>query len=539
MGVEMKEKLSSLDSQLGDMDWLRQWARLAPSSIAIEDGETRFGISYGEFYEVSCRLADKMASQWGVGVGDRVAMLATTELEAVVLFMSTMRLGATLVPINFRLAAAEIEHVLEDSSPILLIAQESFSSTLALVSPKAMTERRWSFDGDGSLTAFVQNCIRDIRTKQSAATLRQALRANSQPEWHRNLACSDNEPCMILYTSGTTGKPKGAMITPKMLFWNSLNTTLRLNLSQSDVFVSFLPLFHTGGWNVLLTPFLHRGAKTVLLKKFDADCILSLCELEKATIMFGVPTTMEMLARSPIFEKTDLSSVRYAIVGGEPMPIDLINVWQKRNIPIRQGYGLTEFGPNVFSLNEEDSTRKIGSIGFPNFYIQTRVVDDQGRDLPQGEIGELLLKGPVCSPGYWRNEKATKETIVDGWLCTGDLVRYDEEGYFYVAGRKKEMFKSGGENVYPVEIERVLSQHPEIREVAVIGVPDAKWGEVGRAYIVPAPGISLSPDQVIGFCTDKLAKFKIPKQVEFLDELPKGDSGKILKRVLKEKALST
>ncbi len=544
MGVEMKGNQSSSNSQLGDMDWLRQWARLSPAAIALEDGETRFGISYGELYEVSCHLAAKMTAQWGVRVGDRIAMLASTELEAVVLFMSSLRLGTTLVPVNFRLTAAEIEHVLEDSTPTLLVAQEHFAGTLSGVSPRAMPEHFWSFDGHGSLTEFVHNCLRDCRTRDSqtldsTTTLRRSLRADSQPAWHQALACSDNEPCMILYTSGTTGKPKGAMITPKMLFWNSLNTTLRLNLSQSDVFVSFLPLFHTGGWNVLLTPFLHRGAKTVLLKKFDADRILSLCEEERATILFGVPTTMEMLARSPLFEKCDLSSVRYAIVGGEPMPIDLIHIWQKHRIPIRQGYGLTEFGPNVFSLNEEDSTRKIGSIGFPNFYIQSRVVDDQGRDVSQGEIGELLLKGPVCSPGYWNNEKATKETIVDGWLHTGDLVRYDEEGYFYVAGRKKEMFKSGGENVYPSEVERVLSQHPEIREVAVIGVPDAKWGEVGRAFVVPAAGVSLSAEQVIGFCADKLAKFKIPRQVSFLSELPKGDSGKILKRVLIEQHPAT
>lgn len=526
--------------EIGDMDWLRQWARLAPNSVAFVDGESISESSssrhyrYGELYALTCALAAHLSTKWRIGKGDRVAMLATTEIEAVALFFATLRLGAILVPVNFRLTAPEIMHVLEDSEPALLISQQDFASVLSTIGDrlgglKCIPDRRWSFDGSDSLKSFIDDFLKSPSLKASK------IRADvGLPPVEMN--CEAEEPCMILYTSGTTGKPKGAMITPKMLFWNSLNTTLRLNIQQSDVFVSFLPLFHTGGWNVLLTPFVHRGAKTVLLKKFDADRILELCGSQRATILFGVPTTMEMMARSKRFGSTDLSSIRYAIVGGEPMPIELIKTWQEKGIPIRQGFGLTEFGPNVFSLNEEDSIRKIGSIGFPNFYIKARVVDDHGKDVAQGEIGELILQGPVCSPGYWRNESATREAIRDGWMHTGDLVRYDDEGYFFVAGRKKDMFISGGENVYPVEIERVLSQHPEIREVAVIGVPDPKWGEVGRAFVVTSPGARLNSDDIIAFCADKLAKFKIPKQVEFRSELPKGDSGKILKRVLKESA---
>lgn len=500
-------------SELGDFDWLKQWARLSPTSVAFKDSDTGITFTYFELFHLSCRIGDVLTKKFEVTAGDRIAMLATNELEAVVLFFASLRSGSILVPVNFRLTPREIGHILSDSGARLLVIQDAFGSSIEGLSAPP---QQWSFE---SLQAEVAAALRDIRANQLGPT-------------PRTRATDENKPCMILYTSGTTGAPKGALITPKMMHWNSLNTTLRLNVSQSDVFVSFLPFFHTAGWNVLLTPFVHRGAKTVLTRKFDADRILELCESEQATIMFGVPTTMEIMSRSPLFSKVNLSKIRYAIVGGEPMSIELIRTWQKKGIAIRQGFGMTEFGPGVFSLNEEDALRKIGSIGFANFYVETRVVTDAGQDVAPGEIGELLLRGPVCTPGYWNNEKATKEAIVDGWFRTGDLVRFDEEGYFYVAGRKKDMFISGGENVYPVEVESVLSQHPAVREVAVIGIPDSKWGEVGRAYIATVANQSVTADDILIFCADKLAKFKIPKDVQFLPDLPKGDSGKILKRNL-------
>lgn len=517
-----------------NLDWLKQWARLSPSNVAFKDGDakenSRAEYTYFELFHLVDLVSRDVAKKFTLKHGDRVAMLATNEIEAVVLFFSCLRLGCIFVPVNFRLTSAEISHILNDSDCAVLVSQDAFDKTIDSVfeKPSVMLPRNLlSFE---KFQKSVGEMLAAIRAEGFKPT--RDAHANDDDE----NAMQANEPCMILYTSGTTGVPKGAMITPAMLHWNSVNTTLRLNISQNDVFVSFLPFFHTAGWNVLLTPFVHRGAKTVLTKKFDADRILSLCESEKATIMFGVPTTLEMMSRSPIFAKADLSGVRYTIVGGEPMPIDLIHTWQKKGIAIRQGFGMTEFGPGVFSLNEEDAVRKIGSIGFPNFYVRARVVDDSNRDVTAGQTGELLLSGPVCTSGYWRNEKATRESIVDGWFHTGDLVRVDDEGYFYVAGRKKDMFISGGENIYPVEVERVLSQHPAVREVAVVGIPDARWGEVGRAYIALAKGhtspIDATIEILLQFCGDKLAKFKIPKEICFLEELPKGDSGKILKRDL-------
>ncbi len=511
-----------------NVDWLKQWARLSPSNIAFKDGDNGATFTYFELFHLVDLVSIDLAKRYSLKVGDRVAMLATNELEAVVLFYACLRLGCVFVPINFRLTAAEIAHILNDSDAAVLFSQSVFKKTVDTIfmKPTRTLPRHVSTFEEFQVTMGEQ--LASVRRADFKPV--RSAHANHDNENPYEL----DQPCMILYTSGTTGAPKGAMVTPKMLHWNSLNTTLRLNISQSDVFVSFLPFFHTAGWNVLLTPFVHRGATTVLTKKFDAERILSLCEIEKATIMFGVPTTLEIMSRSPVFSKADLSRVRYAIVGGEPMSIELIHTWEKKGIAIRQGFGLTEFGPSVFSLNEEDALRKIGSIGFPNFYVQARVVDDERRDVKPGDTGELLLRGPVCTPGYWRNEKATQETIVDGWLHTGDLVRVDNDGYYYVAGRKKDMYISGGENVYPVEVERVLSEHPAVREVAVIGIPDEKWGEVGRAYVALASGRTATSDDLLRLCAEKLAKFKIPREICFLEDLPKGDSGKILKRRLRE-----
>lgn len=498
------------------VDWFERWALYAPDSVALQDDATGRTYTYGECDRLINRAARLLRDELGVRRGDRVAVLSMNEPEYVFLLFACQKLGAILLPLNYRLAPRELAWILTDAEPSLLIHQRRYDDAVAAIPEHALPARRIHFDGDDGYVA--------------------RIRDQGRPAEHVPVAGDMDSPCMILYTSGTTGRPKGAIITNGMIFWNSVNTTLRLNLVQSDVTLTFTPFFHTGGWNVLTTPFLHRGGKLILLEKFDADRILELVESEGVTILFGLPTIMEMLRRSHRFEGTDFSRVRYAIVGGEPMPLELIRVWHDRGVPIRQGYGLTEFGPNVFSLNEEHAERKIGSIGFPNFYIDARVVDDDDRELGPGEVGELVLRGPVCTPGYWRNPEASERALRGGWFHTGDLVKRDEAGFYYVVDRKKDMYKSGGENVYPVEVEHFLRTHPKVREVAVVGVPDAKWGEVGRAYVVVEENETLSAAELLEYCAGELAKFKTPKQVEFVDELPKGDSGKILKKALRERA---
>lgn len=491
-----------------ELDWLKRWALYSPEKIVLRCADSGRAFSYQEFYERSGALAASLKRKYAIAKGDRVAVLSQNEPEYFFLFFALQRLGAILVPVNFRFAAREVDHVLKDSEPKLFLYQEQYEGMVKELPAKP--EHADTFENLGKLLF--------VKEAPAPAAFESTLEA----------------PCMILYTSGTTGAPKGALITNKMLFWNSVNTGLRLNITQSDVSVIFHPLFHTSGWNVLTTPFFHHGAGIVMLKKFDPARVLTLCDEHKVTILFGVPTMMDMMARTPEFGSASLQSVRFAIVGGEPMPVPLIRTWAAKNIPVRQGFGLTEFGPNVFSLNEEHAISKIGSIGFPNLYIDVKIVGEHGQELMEPEeIGELCLKGPTCTPGYWRNEKATRETIQDGWFHTGDLVRRDAEGFYFVVGRKKDMFISGAENVYPAEIEQYLRTHAKIHEVAVVGVADAKWGEVGKCFYSTNDGAALPDEELRSFCAAGLARYKIPKHFVHLAELPKGESGKILKKALK------
>lgn len=497
-----------------ELDWLKRWAMYSPRAIALRCADSNRTFSYRELFERSNHLAQVLSSDYQIQKGDRVALLAQNEPESIFLFFALQRLGAILVPINFRLTAREVDHVLADSGASLLIWQNAFSDVKDALQHKP--EKLLCFEGEEGLVDLL---------------------FSGEPDDLIEMDATAETPVMILYTSGTTGKPKGALVTNKMLFWNSVNTGLRLNITSSDSTLIFHPFFHTSGWNVLTTPFLHHGASIVLLKKFDADRVLQLAEENKITVLFGVPTMMDMMARTETFAKVKLASVRYAIVGGEPMPIELIRTWAGKGIPVRQGYGLTEFGPNVFSLNEEDAIRKIGSIGFPNFYIDVKIMDTSGREVTEANaVGELCLHGPCVTPGYWKNEKATKETIRDGWLHTGDLVRRDEDGYFYIVGRKKEMFISGGENVYPAELEQYLRTHQRVREVAVVGIRDPKWGEVGKCFYSTEDGQPLPETDFRDFCLQGLAKYKVPKQFVHLPELPKGASGKIQRLALNELA---
>ena len=494
-------------------DWIAKWALYSPNKAAVKEYETGRSLTYGELDRLANRLARHLSSTFGIKKGERIALLAENCLEYIILFAVAQKTGCILVPMNYRLAGAEIDFLLQNSEPSLIIGEAKFQHLLDAAPSYRSASHRGTFE---ELTAF---CDPSTTTEQDAPLPITPV--------------DEDDPVFILYTSGTTGFPKGALYTHKILFWNSINTAMSLIVNSESRTVNVMPPFHTGGWNVLTTPFLHHGGYSIMMRKFEPAAVLQLLQEEKLSLFMAVPTMLKMMADAPEFEAAEFPHLHYFIVGGEPMPIPLIERWHSKNVPIRQGYGMTEVGPNLTSLHQDDAIRKKGSIGRPNFYVQIRIVDDKGNDLPPDTSGELLLKGPMVTPGYWRNPEATAKTIVDGWFHTGDMVRMDPEHYIYVVDRIKNMFISGGENVYPAELERVLLGHPAVSEAAVIGRPDEKWGEVGRAFIVLKPGMACSDAELLEFCKARLAKFKVPKYFSFIEALPKNDTGKINRMALK------
>ncbi|MCB0555716.1 MAG: long-chain fatty acid--CoA ligase [Phaeodactylibacter sp.] len=495
-------------------DWIAKWAVYSPDKVAVKEYETQRKLTYGSLHRLGSRLAFHLQSEYGIGKGSRIAILAENCLEYIVLFAAMQKMGCILVPINYRLTSLEVDYLLRDSEPALAISEQKFEATLKAAPAFSQIPNFWPLE---ELAAFCEK----YSTAPEAA------------EYPLEVVEEDH-PAFILYTSGTTGFPKGAIYSHKMLFWNSINTAMSLIINTESRTINVMPPFHTGGWNVLTTPFLHHGAYTCLLKKFDAPTVLRFIQEEKATLFMGVPTMLKMMAETPEFESAAFPNLLYIIVGGESMPIPLIEQWDAKGVAIRQGYGMTEVGPNLTSLHQNDAIRRKGSIGRPNFYVQIRIVDEAGQAVPPNQAGELLLRGPMVTPGYWNNETATRKALDSGWFHTGDMVREDEEGYLFVVDRIKNMFISGGENVYPAEVERVLLAHEDISEAAVIGAPDEKWGEVGKAFVVAREGAKLTAENVAEHCRKNLAKFKAPKYILFVDELPKNDTGKINRQALKE-----
>ncbi|MFW9846808.1 MAG: AMP-binding protein, partial [Candidatus Thorarchaeota archaeon] len=346
-----------------------------------------------------------------------------------------------------------------------------------------------------------------------------------------------DDPYLIVFTGGTTGLPKGAVLSHGLVFWNSVNTIVSWGLRPDDIQPLLFPLFHTGGMNVLLFPFYHLGAMSIIMGDFNPEETLRVIEQENCTIVIGVPTMFNVMSQSPSFKKANFKQVRVFISGGAACPVAIMEkYWEKGKI-LKMGYGLTEVGPNNFYLPDDAVKERPTSVGFPVYHCDMRVVDDYNNTVKNGDVGELLLRGPHSFNGYWEEPEETAKVMEpDGWVHTGDLVRQDREGFYYIVGRKKDMYISGGENVFPTEIEEILFKHPKISEAAVIGVPDEKWGEVGKAFIVLRSGESMAEDEVRQYFDGKLARYKIPRHYEFRTDLPKSAAGKILKRELEDES---
>jgi len=499
-------------------DWLTKRAALTPNNIALVDAATGREFTYIQFNERASRCAEFLRDQHGIQPGDRVAILAHNSSDYFEVLYACAKIEAILVPLNWRLAVPELEFIVGDCTPKGLIYDPEFSEAAEALQPIIGTDLYVSFGRE---------------VQESGLTYEQALASTSGQPIAMPVR-DGNETWHILYTSGTTGRPKGVLQTFHTVMYNYLNIGVPIHLTAHDTTLNLLPCFHTGGLNLYTNPTFLVGGTAIVQRTFDAGETLRLLS-ERATAFFGVPAIYLFLSQHPDFERTDLSGVHSWACGGAPMPVSLLETYAKRGITIRQGFGMTETGPTVFLVDEEHALTKAGSVGRPQMFVEARIVDRKGRDVPTGKMGELLIRGPAVTPGYWQLPEITAETIEpDGWLHSGDVARCDEDGYYYIVDRWKDMFISGGENVYPAEVENVLYAHPAIAEAAVVGVPDEKWGEVGKAVIVMKSDHHLTEEEVIAFLQGKIARYKIPKTAEFVDQLPRNAAGKVLKTVLRE-----
>jgi fatty-acyl-CoA synthase len=469
-----------------DGDLLTERARVTPEQLALVSVATGERFTYAELDARADQAADTIAGA-RVRPGDRFGILALNCTEYVDFFFGAGRTGAIVVPLSTRATVYELENIIRDCGMRVLFVGEEFAALAAELPVECFP-----------------------------------LRASEAPIARVRVAANGEDTYCLLYTSGTTGKPKGVMLPRRQLLWNGYNTVVSWDLRADDVTPVFTPLCHAGGLAAFLIPVFCAGGTVVLHKSFDVAEVWRVIEQERCTVVLGVPTIWKLLLEAPELESADLTHVlthvRWFISGGAPLPAYLIGAYAERGITMKQGYGLTEVGVNCFTMTAADARRKPGSIGKAMLFTETRLVD-----------GELQLRGPHVSQGYWNNPEATRASYdEDGWFHTGDLARCDDEGFFYISGRRKEMFISGGLNVYPAEVEAEILTHPRVRDAAVIGVPDDTWGESGVAFIVG----DVSGDTLNDHLAARLSKYKVPRRYIFVDALPRTPYGKVLKEEL-------
>ncbi|MFX1253921.1 MAG: AMP-binding protein [Promethearchaeota archaeon] len=504
-------------------DYLSKREIFSPEAEALVDVATGKRYTYKIFNKRANQVANFLQQSIGFQKGNRLCIIAHNSLEYWEAFFGCQKCGGIFSPLNWRLVARELVDLIEDLTPSALIYDKDFVDVVSELKREVDVEYWIALDPQG--TATKDSLVYEQVINKSASTPPKAV----------NLSYED--PMGIVFTGGTTGLPKGALITYKQVAFNTLSTIR--DILPGDVYINHLPLFHVGGLYVYAIPLFILGGKVIQMKTWNLETLIELINKEKPNFFFAVPTQYRMLMNHSDFKSIDFNNVRFLTSGGEPLPLDIIKTFREvHGAKFKQGFGMTEVGPGCFALDPWDAERKIGSIGTPNFFIDAKVVDPEtGTECGANEVGELLFKGPTVTKGYW-NRPELNQTLLDkeGWFRTGDMVYFDEEGYFYVVDRVKDMFISGGENVYPREIEKLLEQHPKIAQVQVIGVTHSKWGEVGRAIVVLKSGKEATEKEIIDFCKGKLAKFKIPKSVTFVDSFTPyiSGAGKILKRKLRE-----
>ena len=502
-------------------DYLGRRALYTPHKRAIIDTAMTPHRTYT--YAQLNHQANQLAS-WlrriGVGYQDRVAILARDGVEHLLAFFACSKLGAVHMPLNWRLHWRELAQLMVGCTPRVLLFSEAFRPVVSQIQTDSSSHalrHTVHLDGQGLPSSMALDTILQTAVTEPVTTP----------------SLTEEDIAALIFTGGTTGLPKAAQVSHRMIAWNTLNTIIH-DLHHDDIYLNVYPLFHTGGLFVYTLPQAILGGTTILTPQFEAAQILKLIEQYNVTLFAGVPTMYQMLTQAPNWETAVLSSLRFCTSGGASLPVPLVRQYMsQKQVQFKQGFGMTEFGPGLFALAAEDALEHAGSIGRPNFYVDACVVNEENQPLGPGQVGELVLRGPSQSSGYFNNPEATAVAVdSEGWFHTGDLAHYDEEWYFTIVDRKKDMFISGGENIYPAEIEKVLYQHPAVHMCAVVGIPHPKWGEAGLACVVLKPEQTVTSEQLQTYLKAHLAPYKIPKRIELLSELPLSGAGKILKRDL-------
>jgi len=493
-------------------DWLERRAQLSPDRVALIDA-LRDGcrITYREWNATANRTARLLHDRLGVRRGDRVAVLAMNCVEYLDLVFACAKLGAILQPLNWRLSVEELKGLFADAEPVVLVYGPDFQAQVEAVRPHARSVRH--------VVPLVDSPSRPETDVLFSA--REALPDTPLPP----VELQASDPWVLCYTGGSTGLPKAAILTHGSMTANAANTVVSWGLTADDVALLNAPLFHTGGLNVFTLPLVYVGGGSVVCRGFDVEQVFDLVHRGTVSVVFGVPTMFIEMQRHSRFDSVDFSRLKLLISGGAPCPMPVFERFFARGVDFKTGYGLTEAGPNNFWLPAGEVRRKPGAVGVPLFHVEVRLEGG-------GDVGELLLRGPHVCAGYWRRPEETAKALAGGWLHTGDLAERDADGCYRIVGRVKDLIISGGENIYPSEVESVMAGHPDVAEVAVIGVPDPKWGEVPRALVVRRPGTAPAADALLAYCQGRLARYKTPRSVSFVDALPRTAAGKVDRREL-------
>ena len=498
--------------------FLEKRARLSPRLEALVEVERGRRFSYAELDARANRAANALLAR-GVRPGDRVALLLMNGVEYLESYFALAKIGAVMVPLNWRLVPDELDFILRDAGAETLVYDAEFDAAVAALRGLGTPLRTLLRAGDG--------------VPPEGALAYEALRDAAPPDAPPCTA-TDDDVLFIMYTSGTTGLPKGAVHTHGSMIAASITINLTSDMRHGDRYLQMLPLFHVGA----LTPAtaaVHRGATLVLMRAFDPKRVFPLIEAERITTGLAVPAMLNFMLAAGDPNAHDHTALRWLMSGAAPVPPSLIERYAALGIEIHQVYGLTETCGPACLISPEEALAKIGSTGPAFFHTDVRVVDEQGHEVTPGQVGEVLVRGAHIMKGYWNRPEATAEALRDGWLHTGDLATVDKDGFVFIQDRKKDMIITGGENVYPAEVEAVLARHPDVLECAVIGMPSARWGESAAAVVVPKAGTSPTPAELVGFCDGKLARYKIPRVVVIADEIPRNPTGKVLKRVLRDR----